>query len=50
MDRTRSKVGTVGEGELGYEDLHAEDDSQGIGYFDRDGDAGEIRDYGGPDA
>jgi hypothetical protein len=47
-DRRGSRVGTVEERELGNEDLRAEDNSRGIGYFDRD--AGEIRDHSGPDA
>jgi hypothetical protein len=41
---------TVGERELGDEGLRAEDDNRGIGYFDRDGDTGGIREHGGPDA
>jgi hypothetical protein len=49
-DRKGSRVGTVGERELGDEDLRAEDDSGRIGYFDRDDDASKIRDHGGPDA
>jgi hypothetical protein len=48
-DRRGNKVGTVGEPELGDGDLRAEDDRRGIGYVDRDGDTGEIRDQGGPD-
>jgi hypothetical protein len=48
--RRGSNVGTVGERKLGDEDLCAEDDSGGIRYFDRDGDAGEVLDQGGPDA
>jgi hypothetical protein len=49
-DRRGSKVGTIGERELGDDDLPAEDDSRRIWYFDRDGDAGEIHDHGGPDS
>jgi hypothetical protein len=48
--RKGSRVGAVGERKLGDKDLRAEEDSQGIGYFDRGGDASEIQDHGGPDA
>jgi hypothetical protein len=44
-DRRGCKVGTVGERELGNENLCAEDDSWEIGYFDGDDDTGEIRDH-----
>jgi hypothetical protein len=49
-DRRGSKVGTVGEWELRDENLRAEDDSRGIGYFDGDDYTGQIRDHSGPDA
>jgi hypothetical protein len=41
-DKKGSWVGTVGERELGDEDLRAEDDSRGIGYFDRDHDQTKV--------
>jgi hypothetical protein len=44
------RVGTVGERELSDEDLRAEDDNQGIGYFDRNGDTDEIHDHSKPGA
>jgi hypothetical protein len=49
-DRRGSRVGTVGERKLGEEDLCADDDSREIRHLNSDGDAGEIRDQGGPDA
>jgi hypothetical protein len=49
-DRRESRVGTVRNRKLGCDGLLMEDNNQEIGYFDRDGDAGEIRDHGGPRA
>jgi hypothetical protein len=49
-NRRGSKVGTVGELKLGGENLHAENDSRGIGYLDGDDNTGEIRDHSGPEA
>jgi hypothetical protein len=48
--RKGNRVWAVGEPKLGDKDLRAEEDSRGIGYFDRDGEASEIQDHGGPDA
>jgi hypothetical protein len=48
-DRRGRMIGTIREWKPGDEDLRAEDDSRTVGHFDRDTDAGEIHDCGGPD-